>query len=64
MFKAATLDFLQVNAGHIPEVENFLSQGGHAIGTQFLILCRHEIYNCGLSANEGIALFGVCQRGR
>ena len=32
MFKTSSVDFLQVNAGHLPQVERFLAQGGGAIG--------------------------------
>ena len=31
MFKTSSLDFLHVNAGHLPQVERFLAQGGAAI---------------------------------
>ena len=32
VFKAIAIDFIKVNAGNIPQVENFLGQGSHAIG--------------------------------
>ena len=31
VFKTSSLDFLHVNAGHLPQVERFLAQGGVAI---------------------------------
>lgn len=31
VFKAAAVDFIQVNAGNLPQVERFLSQGSHAM---------------------------------
>ena len=31
VFKTSSLDFLHVNAGHLPQVERFLAQGGAAI---------------------------------
>ena len=43
VFKASAIDFIQVNAGNIPQVERFLSQGSHAIG-QYFENSRNIIY--------------------